>query len=567
MTVRPTSARRVAPAVAAGLALALTGLFAPPASAAPIVTTVDYDGSDAVVANPERGFYHHTETHYRTGGEGWAPLDAAQLEAWRTEGVSQVLRVVYLEAFVGTPTLDQDLLDRLQADYDTARESGVGVITRFAYVQGGSFPYTAPYGDAPVDVVLEHIRQLGPVLRANADVIPVVQSGFIGLWGEGYYTDDFASDPANPGLLTEEDQAKRRAVYEALLAELPADRSIQLRTMAMKQSMFGVPSGVDGALTDDQAHDGSAISRVGHHNDCFLAAPDDWGTFLSDPLTLDQEYLEQETRSVPMGGETCNVNAPRSEWASASAEMERYHYSYLNRDYQPEVLASWGEAGLTEAAQRLGYRFVLEQSRLTDDGAGGASLAVDVRNDGWAAPYNARPAELVLRDGAGETLTVPLETDVRDWAAGSTTTVTAELEELPEGTWSVGLAMPSASASVADDPRFAVQVANEGTWDAATGVNDLGQQIVVAAEAAVPPTAAPTAPGAVAPPVAVEPVVDPTVVDGAAAFTPTRGALAATGTDQAPLGVVALGMLVLGAAGAFLARRRTTPIRSTPDQG
>lgn len=127
--------------------------------------------------------------------------------------------------------------------------------------------------------------------------------------------------------------------------------------------------------------------------------------------------------------------------------------------------------------------------------------------------------------------------------------------------------MPSASASVADDPRFAVQVANEGTWDAATGVNDLGQQIVVAAEAAVPPTAAPTAPGAVAPPVAVEPVVDPTVVDGAAAFTPTRGALAATGTDQAPLGVVALGMLVLGAAGAFLARRRTTPIRSTPDQG
>jgi len=567
-TARRNPARRLAPAAAAGLALALTGVLATPAVAAPLSTTVDYAPSDAVVANPERGFYHHTETHYRAGGEGWAPLDAAVLDGWRGEGVTQVLRVVYLDAFVDTPTLDQDVLDRLQADYDTARTAGMSVITRFAYVQGGSFPYTAPYGDAPLDVVLAHIEQLGPVLRANADVIPVVQSGFIGLWGEGYYTDDFASDPANPGVLTEEDQAKRRAVYEALLAELPADRSIQLRTMAMKQSMLGVPTGVEGAITDAQAHDGSAISRVGHHNDCFLAAPDDWGTFLSDPITLDQEYLEQETRSVPMGGETCNVNPPRSEWASASAEMARYHYSYLNRDYLRDVLTSWGEAGLTETAQRLGYRFVLEQSRLTSDGAGGADLAVDVRNDGWAAPYNARPATLVLTDDAGETVTVPLDADVRDWAAGTTSTVTAELEGLPEGTWSVGLAMPSASASVAADPRFAVQTANEGTWDADSGVNDLGQQIVVAA-AAVPPVeepVVPVEPGVVAPPV----VVDPVVVDRAVvpvARDRSHGSLAATGTESGPLALGALAALLLGGAATLVARRRTASARSGRDRG
>ena len=509
----------------AGIALAgATALIA----AAPVAadeldsTTVTYEASDEIIANPQRGFYHHTETHYREDGSGYTPLDQATLEGFRGEGITQILRVFYMEKFADTPVLDAEFLDLVQADYDTARAAGVSVITRFAYVQGGAWPYEPPYGDAPVDVVLAHIQQLAPILQANADVIPVVQNGLVGLWGEGYYTDYFVADPANPGVVTEEDWANRSAVTQALLDALPADRGVQVRTMLSKQQLFGVPTGAEGAVTAEQVAAGADIARVGHHNDCLLAAPDDWGTFLSDPIELDQQYLEADSLYVPVGGETCNVNPPRSEWPSASAELARYHYSYLNRDYNQDVLNSWGDEGLAETAKRLGYRFVLEDSTVTTGDEGADAISIDVRNDGWAAPYTPRPAALVLQGDAGDYV-VPFDAnaDARGWLPGTTTTLSASLDEVPDGTYEASLAMPSADLGTTADPRFAIQTANVDTWNAETGLNDLGQTLTVGAAAA--PTPTPTDP-APAP-------TDPAPMDPAPA--PTDPAPAPSGT-QAP---------------------------------
>lgn len=486
----PSTARRVTGIVAALAATALAGAAALPAAYAQGAgpqrpgphhpfSTASYTPSDENVPNPQRGFYHHTETHYRADGSGYTPLDQATLAGYRAEGITQILRVFYLEKFAGTPQLDQEFLDLVQADYDTARAAGVSVITRFAYAQGGAWPYSPPYGDAPLSTVLAHIEQLGPVLRANADVVPVVQNGFIGLWGEGYYTDHFVADPADPGVVTDADWANRSAVTQALLDELPTDRSVQVRTMLSKQRLLGVPAGADSAVRPDQAWTGAAIARVGHHNDCLLASPDDFGTFLSDPITLDQEYLAAESRYVPVGGETCAVNAPRSEWASASAELARYHYSYLNRDYNQDVLNSWGEAGIAETARRLGYRFVLESSSVSTRRHGTPTVSVTVRNDGWAAPYTPRPAHLVLTGVDGTELTVPFGSDARSWLPGTTTRLTAALAHVPAGTYTLALALPSADAGTSDDPRFAVRTANEGTWDAERGVNVLEGTVTV----------------------------------------------------------------------------------------
>lgn len=301
-------------------------------------STVAHQASEAVIANPGRGFYHAADTHYRPDGSGYEPLDADVLAGYRAEGVTMVYRGFYLEQFVDGAPLSEEYLGLVRADLDTARAAGVSLVPRFAYVQGGDFPYEPPYGDATPEVVVDHVRQLGPVLRENADVIATVQAGLIGLWGEWYYTDHFAADPAHPGTLTEEDWAERRQVVDALLEELPEDRTVQVRTPAIKQTVLGVPTGTPGALTQEQGYSGSPLSRVGHHNDCLLASPDDFGTFLSDPITLDQDYLEQDSAFVPVGGETCTVNPPRSEYPSARAELERYHYSFLNADYNQDVL-------------------------------------------------------------------------------------------------------------------------------------------------------------------------------------------------------------------------------------
>jgi Domain of unknown function (DUF4832)/Domain of unknown function (DUF4874) len=457
-------------------------------------TAVTYQPSSESIANPERGFYHHTETHFRADGSGYTPLDGTQLRTWREEeGITQILRVFYLEKFAGTDRIDRTYLDLMRADFATARAAGVKAIVRFAYAQPkDDWPYQPPYGDAPKSRVLKHIDQLEPVLRANADVIATVQAGFIGLWGEGYYTDHFVADPTDPGTLTEEDWANRREVFLALTDAMPTSRTVQLRTMLMKQKTVDRPTGVEGALTEDEAFSRRPVARLGHHNDCFLASPDDFGTFLSDPITLDQEYLEQETKYVPIGGETCTVNPPRSEWPSASAEMARYHYSYLNTDYNRDVLESWGDDGLDETRQRLGYRLALTEGSFSDAVRLGRSFDVEfgVRNDGWAAPYNPRDVVLVLR-GERRSYAVELDADPRWWAAGSQREVSARVcAVVPPGRYDLLLDLPAPErrlrsqdllpgTDVSYNSAYAIQLANEGVWESGTGYNDLGHSVTV----------------------------------------------------------------------------------------
>ena len=459
--------RRVIAGAVAGLVLC-GGVAISATAAEP--KTVSYTASTANIANPERGFYKHLETHYRADGSGYSPLRSSDLAGDRAQGITQVMRVFYLEKFASRETLDAKFLQLVEADLNTARSAGVSLIMRFAYVQGDSGPYEAPYGDAPLNLVLAHIKQLKPVFHNHVDVIAAVQQGFIGLWGESYYTDHFLTDPNVPWKITKADWDKRNAVVKALLDAVPDERIVQIRYMAAKQQFTGTTA----ALTAGQAGSGSDAARLGHHNDCFLASPDDFGTFQSKPITLDQKYLEAETQFVAMGGETCAVNAPRSQWASASAEMSRYHYSFLNRDYNTDVLNSWGEAGLTQTQRRLGYRFVLTKSTVDDSAE---TVSVSVRNDGWAAPYNPRTAKLVLKSGS-TTHTVDLG-DVRSWAPGKTAELRASLANVPAGTYKAYLALPSADAKSASNPKFAIRTANEGTWNDSTGLNDLRQTVTI----------------------------------------------------------------------------------------
>jgi hypothetical protein len=449
--------------------------------------TVSYRADDSLLANPSRGFYHVADTHYTDAeGAGWTPMNGATLRSWRSEGVTQVLREVYLEHFGGADgawNLTPDLLSKIDADFATARSAGVGVILRFAYAlpPDGVWPPPTPYGDAPVARTLNHIRQLGPVLRSNADVIETVQQGFIGLWGEGYYSDYF-SDPADPSTVTTENWADRGRVLQVLLGELPKSVTVQERTMYMKQRILDVPTGTDGALTPAQAFSGSDLSRVGFHNDCFLASPDDYGTFLSDPLRLDEDYLAGDSRYVPVGGETCNVNPPKSEWPSAALLMEQFHYSYLNTEYNQDVLSSWG-SGYQEAAKRLGYRFTLVRGAFSQQVGADRRLHVDltVHNSGFASPYQKRPVELVLV-GDRHTYRLSLSADPRRWEPGQDTHVRTSLvlpERVLPGTYRLALALPSASESLAHRADYAIRTANVGTWDAANGWNSLGVTVRV----------------------------------------------------------------------------------------
>ena len=99
--------------------------------------------------------------------------------------------------------LTADLLDKIKNDFAAAREAGVKLILRFAYTvttHGGNCPegfICPPYKDASKKIVLAHIAQLKPILQENADVLACMQMGFIGMWGENYYSDYFGDASSN----------------------------------------------------------------------------------------------------------------------------------------------------------------------------------------------------------------------------------------------------------------------------------------------------------------------------------------------------------------------------------
>jgi len=58
-----------------------------------------------------------------------------------------------------------------------------------------------------------------------------------------------------------------------------------------------------------------------------------------------------------MQGETCNPNPPRSGCPTALAELARLHWSILNCESHPDVVAGWTAQGCRpEVERRLGYR-------------------------------------------------------------------------------------------------------------------------------------------------------------------------------------------------------------------
>lgn len=445
-------------------------------SAAVTMVSVTYPGPKGDVPNPERGPIRY----YDCGGD---PLPQSTLtQRRRDEGTTLAWCMVYLRDY-RERDLDAAVLERLTQQFAALRTAGVKTVIRFAYTDSMTGE------DAKPVQVLEHIEQLTPVLRANADVIAALQAGFIGAWGEWYYTKNFG----NEGRVEKVDLDNRRAVVEALLAAVP-DRMVQVRYPGAKRALHGASP-----LAPAQAFDGSAVARVGFHNDCFLADAQDMGTF-PDPA-VDRPYLAAETRFVVMGGETCAVNPPRSQCPTALAELAQFHWSFLNLDYHPDVLASWAEDCRSTITQSLGYRFALTQGSFPDTAASGGELPIrlSVRNEGWAAPYNPRPAQLVLRRADGELTRVALAADPRRWAPGTTTTVAETLRlpgGLPAGQYQLGLALPDAASSLAGRPEYAVAVANDGLWRAADGWNDLRHTVTItpAGSTTTPPaTTAPTA--------------------------------------------------------------------------
>ena len=475
------------------------------------VANIVYKPSDEDFTNPERGFYRASATR----SNNYSPLTVAELKEFRkgppvgtTAGSystrsSLLWRYFILTDFVDKP-ISQEFLTKLQADLDVIREAGMKLIPRFSYnnSQGrGTCPegtICPPYKDAPKSIVMGHIKQLGPILTKNADVILTVQMGFIGLWGENYYTDYFGDASANGGIrkLLDKNWQDRIDVLNAMLNALPKDMMVQVRYPQMKQrTVYGINAlSTSAPLTAKEAYSGSIKSRIGFHNDCLLASDDDFGTYkdygnssssAKEDIPNLKPYFANDSKYVLVGGETCSdAYSPQNNCAPegiADTDLRKLHYTYLNANYNNQVNGDWVEGGCMEAIKRnLGYRIALDSAKITTEVKAGKTLSVSLHlsNLGYAAPSKKRPVYLVLRNASGETK-YEFKTDVRFWMSGINLSGSFKIPTgLKPGSYEVLLHLPDANASIASRPEYAIRLAND-VWEAETGMNNLKQMVTI----------------------------------------------------------------------------------------
>lgn len=438
------------------------------------MTTVTYEPSDAVISNPERGFYKYSAAR----ASNYNLLNQNTLNNYRNnQNITLIFRYFYLDTFFNSPISDT-YLSNMQTDFNRLRNAGLKCVVRFAYSDSSS---ASPL-DASKTRILQHINQLKPILEANSDVIAVLQAGFIGAWGEWYYTDqsEFGGWGYNQTSLNATNYSHRRDIVNAIMEALPENRMVQIRYPRMKQQMYNTTA----PLPPNQAYNSTNLARLGHHNDCFLSSANDVGTYSN--MNQEIPYLEQETQFLPMGGETCAVYEPRSNCSTAVSEMAQLHWSYLNLDYHPGVIDGFqADDCFTDIQKGLGYRYELIEAQLPQSADLGGTLEVniDMRNVGFAAPFNERTAYIVLKNlSDNEVYSIALQSDPRTWLGSEDFTISETLnlpENMTEGTYKMYLHLPDASSSIASRPEYAIRLANQNVWESTTGYNSLNHNVVI----------------------------------------------------------------------------------------
>ena len=413
-----------------------------------------------------------------------------ELDFFAYDGLAVVQSYVFLMKYQDGRDIPPEKIADIERFFRKLRESGAKALLRFAYE-------LSPAAGGPTGAtIMKHLAQLAPLIRANGDVIYVLQSGFIGQFGEWHHSYHHLQD----------DLAFQKDLMEAVLEVLPAGRATMMRCPVYKRRLFG-----DEPLSEAEAFRNTPRARIGHFNDGFLGSPNHCGTFGPDDASpelwrRDMDFVAAESRFLPMDGELLwsdTLGHPALPTEAARC-LSRWHYDTLgivhgNGDFEgvpgysidiwkrvpadplflkdeklpvPDgyfqdeagrfVWRSWYEY----IRDMIGYRIELRALEY-DVAAGRLAGRLSLANVGFSAPVNPRPVFLVVGGDAHR-----LEADPRRWFSGEERTLSFDVPA-PAGPCTLGLWMPDASPSLAADSRYALRCANAIPF--LDGVNVLGR--------------------------------------------------------------------------------------------
>ncbi|MCM1213149.1 MAG: DUF4832 domain-containing protein [Lachnospiraceae bacterium] len=353
--------------------------------------------SDRQLYNPNRGFYHMHGFHINDEETDFRQNIADRF--CRDEDTMLTMIEFNLQTFRDRPISEQGL-ENLEALFQALEQVDKRLIVRFLYDWNGENEQVEPEN---IDVILEHIRQVGPTLRKYKDRIFAMQGLFIGNWGEMNGTE--YSDPQSMQMLAEElMNATDPSTF--LSVRMP----MQWRMVTRLGEVSGVARG-----------DGTLASRLGLFNDGMLGSWSDYGTYGEHTREEDGdftywsreeelEFQEELCKMVPIGGEVI-VDNSYNDFENALQDMKRMHVTYLNKDFDRNVLDKWaahtvteegcfqGMDGLSYMERHLGYRLLISETVLDYQFAEDTlSADVTLRNVGFAPLYHGTDTWIVLKE-------------------------------------------------------------------------------------------------------------------------------------------------------------------------
>ncbi len=414
------------------------------------------EDSSVNIDNPDRGLY---DSDYN--------LDINEsynrFEDVHKNGYSLAYAPIDLENYLTTDILPDGLLKTVEKNLSDAKSASVKIIFRVKYSSA------IGQDDPTKEIAISHLNQLKPILQKYKNSISVIQAGVIGAWGEWH---DLTGDYAD----TDTEYKENRKAIIAKLIEIFPDKYIQIRTPMHKELLYGDSSnygdiGSGGKITSDIAFSNDVRAKIGHHNDCFLADDTDNGTYASNDIKFWQEYVVNDSRYAPIGGETCK-NSDYLSCDNTLSEMKKYHYSYMNGAFKKSVIDRWKDEKCYETIKEdLGYRLVAKELSVVYDSIY-MKIILSVQNRGFASPYIKSDMNFIL-EGGDKKYTYNISMDSRTLYANETKELRQEIDlsRVESGDYCLYLQIASGDSSI--------KLSNKEIWDDKTKTNRLKCGIII----------------------------------------------------------------------------------------
>ncbi len=432
---------------------------------------IDYTETLDTFDNPERGFYTYLYHNFTVSGN--------------TEPKSQYLEgnLIHLRLGIGAFSskvnkdkdleLSEDMLNMFDNILKKIKSNGGTAIVRFAYDNFEGDEDLEP----SLDMILKHIEQICPILTQNKDVISYVELGFFGPWGEMH-----TSKISTPQNVTK--------ALNVMLDNTPEDMKIGVR-----QPKYYVDfAGVDRAkLNENITEKGTKEYRVGLFNDGYLGSHSDLGTF--ENREIEVSWLENQALHTLYGGEVVKTRGSQENDKINTAEYMskeafRTHTTYLNYDYDEDVINSWkdetyngddelyrGKSGYLYITNHMGYRFVLRNSNISKPDSKTINLALDIENVGFANLVNSKKVSVILESNSRK-FELVTNLDPTTWNSKDISKLNLTItvpDDFEETEYKVYLRISKYGDYLNDNNYQCIRLANNDIWNETLGANYVGK--------------------------------------------------------------------------------------------